>query len=140
MTETAIMQLIKEDIGKTDRAIYIDPAKGCLLKIFANLLHASIIVEIGTLYGYSTLWLQQGLVKNGILHTIEKDPQRFAKASQYLEDYGDIVLHKGAALNVLPTITGPVDLIFIDADKKQLSSLSRLGCRKFKTWRDSYCG
>jgi caffeoyl-CoA O-methyltransferase len=115
--ETFIMKRIKKDIEQNDHAIYIEKSKGQLLKILAKSIKAKTIVEIGTLYGYSTLWLQQGLEKGGLLHTIERDPKRFEKAASYLKEYPEIIMHKGSAIDVLEKLDITADLIFIDADK-----------------------
>ena len=117
MAETELMKIIKHDIEATDHKIYIEPSKGQLLKILAKSIKAKTILEIGTLYGYSALWLQQALPRDGILHTIEKDPKRFEKAQSYLKDFPNIKIHKGSALKILETFHESVDLIFIDADK-----------------------
>lgn len=117
MTETLLMQQIKEDIETHDHKIYIEPSKGQLLKILAMTIQAKTILEIGALYGYSTLWLHQGVAPDGIIHTMEKDPKRFEKACLYLKDYKNIKVHQGNATKLLESFHETVDMIFIDADK-----------------------
>lgn len=111
------MKAVREDIEHTDHKIYIEASKGQLLKLLAKTINAKIVLEIGTLYGYSTLWLQQGLSEGGKIHTIEKDAKRFQKASGYLGKFDNIKMHFGAASEVLEEFHEIVDMVFIDADK-----------------------
>jgi len=117
VSETQLMQHIKEDIAESDHRIYIESSKGQLLKILAKSIGAKKILEIGTLYGYSTLWLHQGLSEGGEIHTIEKDSKRFKKAQTYLKGFDNINVHLGDACEVLEAFQEPVDMVFIDADK-----------------------
>jgi predicted O-methyltransferase YrrM len=105
-------------------AINVSPAQGKLLHIFARLLNARAILEVGTLGGYSTIWMARGLVPGGRLITLEADPRHAALARQNIAGAGvqDVVeVRVGKALEALPTLAsegaGPFDLIFIDADK-----------------------
>jgi len=106
-------------------AIQVTATQGRLLELFARMLGARTILEIGTLGGYSTIWLARGLAPDGRVITLERDPKHaevalrnFARA----ELSSSIELRLGAALDVLPTLTteGPFDLVFIDADKPSL--------------------
>jgi predicted O-methyltransferase YrrM len=105
-------------------AINVSPAQGKLLHIFARLLNARAILEVGTLGGYSTIWMARGLAPEGRLITLEADPRHAALARQNIAGAGvqDVVeVRVGKALEALPTLAsegaGPFDLIFIDADK-----------------------
>jgi len=95
--------------------------QGRLLSMLSHLLHPKQILEIGTFTGYSALCLAEGLAKDGVLHTIESNPElveiitRYFKASIYNDK---IKLHIGKALQVIPNIEGIFDLVFIDADKE----------------------
>ncbi len=105
-------------------AIAVSPAQGRMLHIFALMLGARRILEIGTLGGYSTICLARALPADGRLVTLEFDPRHadvarasFARAG--LEDRIDLRL--GRAADTLPVLAAeapePFDLIFIDADK-----------------------
>jgi predicted O-methyltransferase YrrM len=101
-------------------AIQVAPNQGKLLMLLAQLRGARRILEIGTLGGYSTIWLARALPKDGRLITLEFDPKHadvargnFARAG--LSNIVELIL--GPALDALPKLTGPFDLIFIDADK-----------------------
>ncbi|MFG1464830.1 O-methyltransferase [Xanthobacter sp. DSM 24535] len=104
--------------------INVSPAQGQMLALFARMVNARRILEIGTLGGYSTIWLARALPVDGLLVTLEADGAfaevargNFARAglSQRIE------LRVGRALETLPGLErdgiGPFDLIFVDADK-----------------------
>ena len=104
--------------------IGVAPNQGKMLQILARLQGARRILEIGTLGGYSTIWLARALPADGRLITLEVEPKHAAVARRNIEraDLGDVVdLRLGPALETLPKLAaeglGPFDLIFIDADK-----------------------
>ncbi len=101
--------------------ISVSPAHGKLLWTFARLLNARRILEIGTLGGYSTLWLARGLAPGGRLVTLEALDKHavVARANLARAGLGDVVeVRVGKALDTLPSVAGPFDLTFIDADKQ----------------------
>ncbi len=105
-------------------AIDVSPPQGKLLHLLAAALGARRILEIGTLGGYSTIWLARALPADGRVVTIEFDPRHAEVARANFEREGvaaKIDLRVGAALDALPEIEaaggGPFDLSFIDADK-----------------------
>jgi predicted O-methyltransferase YrrM len=105
-------------------AIAVSPNQGKLLMMFAQMLGARKILEIGTLGGYSTIWLARGLTAGGRLITLEADPKHagVARANIARAGLGDVVeVLVGRALDTLPLLDGPFDLIFIDADKVSYS-------------------
>lgn len=105
-------------------AIAVAPNQGKLLLILAQAIGARTILEMGSLGGYSTIWLARGLPAGGRLITLEADPKhaevtRANVASAGLDDKVEVRL--GKALDTLPQLAaegiGPFDFIFIDADK-----------------------
>jgi predicted O-methyltransferase YrrM len=101
-------------------AIAVSPAQGKLLMMLAQMLGARRILEIGTLGGYSTIWLARGLGEGGKLITLEADPKHadVARSNIVRAGLADVVeVRVGRALDTLPGIDGFFDLIFIDADK-----------------------
>lgn len=105
--------------------IAITPNQGKLLELLARIHGARSILELGTLGGYSTIWLARALPKDGRLVTLERDPgyAEVARANIARAGLDDIVeLRVGPALQTLPGLhaegAGPFDLIFIDADKQ----------------------
>lgn len=98
----------------------VAPNQGKLLHLLARMQGARTILELGTLAGYSTIWLARALPEDGRLVTIEADPRRAGVARGNLERAGvtgQVELRVGRAADVLPTLSGPFDLIFLDADK-----------------------
>jgi predicted O-methyltransferase YrrM len=96
--------------------------QGKFLCLLAGAMQARRILEIGTLGGFSTIWLARGAGPQGRVVTLEYEPKHAEVARANLEraGVGDRVQVKvGAALDTLPTVTGgPFDLVFIDADKE----------------------
>jgi predicted O-methyltransferase YrrM len=104
--------------------IGVAPNQGKMLQLLARLQGARRILEVGTLGGYSTIWLARALPPDGRLITLEVDPKHAEVARGNIANAGlaDMVdLRLGPALETLPKLAteggGPFDLIFIDADK-----------------------
>ncbi len=105
-------------------AINVAPNQGKLLMLLARLCGARSILEIGTLGGYSTIWLARGLAPGGRLTTLEAEARHAEVARANIERAGlspVVELRLGPALETLPRLAeegrGPFDFIFIDADK-----------------------
>jgi predicted O-methyltransferase YrrM len=94
----------------------VSPPQGALLELLARAIGARAILELGTLAGYSTLWLARALPPGGRLVTLESDAHHAEVARRNLPDQVELMV--GPALEILPGLTGPFDLIFIDADKR----------------------
>jgi predicted O-methyltransferase YrrM len=105
--------------------IAVSASQGKLLHVMARMVGAGRILELGTLAGYSTIWLGRTLRAEGRLVTIEADPNHAAVARANIARAGlvsRVDLRVGRALEVLPTLAGeePFDLVFIDADKANI--------------------
>jgi len=105
-------------------AINVSPPQGKFLQLLAKALGARAILEIGTLGGYSTIWLARALPAGGRLVTLEADPKHAEIARSNIARAGlagIVELRLGRALDTLPQLVaegrGPFDFIFIDADK-----------------------
>lgn len=101
--------------------IEVAPVGGKLLSILARMSGARRVLEIGTLGGYSTIWLARAVGDGGQVVTIEAeaDNAAVARASIDAAGVGDRVdIRIGRGEHVLPTLEGPFDLVFIDADKE----------------------
>jgi predicted O-methyltransferase YrrM len=102
-------------------AINVSAAHGKLLWLLARLVNARRILEIGTLGGYSAIWLARALAPGGRLVTLEAQEKHAAVARRNLERAGlahTVEVRVGQALATLPQLAGPFDLSFIDADKQ----------------------
>ncbi|MGW6781729.1 O-methyltransferase [Streptomyces sp. NPDC054987] len=100
----------------------VAPNQGKLLHLLARIRGARTILEIGTLGGYSTIWLARALPEDGRLVTLEADDRCADTAASNIARAGledRVEIRRGRALDLLPglTGTGPFDLVFIDADK-----------------------
>jgi predicted O-methyltransferase YrrM len=105
-------------------AIDVSPAQGKFLNLLATIAGARRILEIGTLGGYSTIWLAKALPAGGRLISLEYSEKHAAVARDNLARAGLLdraEVRVGAALDSLPKLqaegAGPFDLVFIDADK-----------------------
>ena len=104
--------------------ISVSPAQGVLLHILVKSLAAKRVLEIGTLGGYSSIWMARALPKDGRLVTVEVDPKHAEIATANFKRAGvadRIELRLGRGAEVLPKLAAekpaPFDLVFIDADK-----------------------
>ncbi len=104
--------------------INVAPNQGKLLHLLAQTCGARRILEVGTLAGYSAIWLARALPANGALITLELDPRHAAVARNNLAQAAltaQVEVRVGAALDLLPQLVAeqvtPFDLVFIDADK-----------------------
>ena len=110
-------------------AIAVSPAQGKFLHLLARMIGARRILEIGTLGGYSAIWMARALPAGGKLTTLELDEKHAAVARASFERAGvaaSIELRLGAALDSLPAIAAegrePFDFVFIDADKVNITA------------------
>jgi caffeoyl-CoA O-methyltransferase len=100
--------------------ISVGAEEGKLLQLLIRMNGVRRVVEIGSLAGYSGLWMAEALPKDGEIHFIEKDSRHAALIESSVASRQSpvkITLHTGTALDILPTLTGPFDMVFIDADK-----------------------
>lgn len=113
--------------GLPDIASY--PAQGRYLSIQAQIAGAKNVLEVGTLGGYSSIWIASGLPADAKITTVEVDPKHKQVAEENIAKAGltdRITVHLGAGLDVLPKLVeevkagkrDPFDFIFIDADKE----------------------
>ncbi|WP_346763378.1 O-methyltransferase [Arthrobacter sp. CAU 1506] len=106
-------------------AIEVSAPQGKLLMLLAKLTGARKVLEIGTLGGYSTIWLARGVLDGGEVVSCEYEPHHAEVARRNLDAAGvgeKVSIRVGAALETLPALAaenaGPFDLVFIDADKE----------------------
>ena len=110
--------------------IQLGPAEGRLLEVLLRLAGARKVVEIGTLAGYSALWMARALPADGHLWTIEANASHAAVAREVVGDGGyedRITVIEGDALEVLPKLSdsGPFCAVFVDADKARYDRYGR---------------
>ena len=98
--------------------------QGRILSMISKMVRPKTILEIGTYTGYSALCLAEGLVSDGVLHTIDNNPERETLVNRYINEAGfegRIIAHVGDAAQLIPELPGEFDLVFIDADKSNYS-------------------
>ncbi|HVU20851.1 MAG TPA: O-methyltransferase [Rhizomicrobium sp.] len=101
--------------------IAVSATQGKLLQLMARMVGAKRILEVGTLGGYSAIWLARALPADGELITLEYDPKHADVARSNIKNAGladRVEVITGAAIDTLPTLGGMFDFSFIDADKK----------------------
>jgi predicted O-methyltransferase YrrM len=123
---------MKEALAASEAAglpsISVAPNEGKFLMLFAQICGARRILELGTLGGYSTIWLARGMAPGGSLITLEASEKHAEVARSNIARAGlaeGVEVRVGPALDTLPQLAaegrGPFDLIFIDADKENYS-------------------
>jgi predicted O-methyltransferase YrrM len=117
-------------------AIDVSAAQGKLLSLLVRIRGARKVLEVGTLGGYSTIWMARALPADGRIVTLELDPHHATVARSNFERAGvadKVDLRIGPALQSLGTLdsekAGPFDLIFIDADKPNNANYLSLAMR-----------
>jgi predicted O-methyltransferase YrrM len=101
--------------------IAVSAQQGKFLCLLAGAINARRILEIGTLGGFSAIWLARGAGPQGRVTTLEYEAKHAEVARENLQRAGvadRVEVIVGAALDTLPTLRGPFDLVFIDADKE----------------------
>lgn len=105
-------------------AIDVSAAQGKFLQLMVRISGARRVLEVGTLGGYSTIWMAQALPSDGVLETFEYEPRHADVAGRNIARAGlsdRVRIHVGAAAETLPRLAAerppPFDLFFIDADK-----------------------
>ncbi len=120
--ESELCRELRLETARTmDRPLMVvGPLEGAFLKMMAQLVQAKHVLEIGMFTGYSALCFAEVLPADGTVTTCEIDEQAAALAQAYFArapQGGKITVRMGSALDTMQTLTGPFDLIFIDADK-----------------------
>jgi len=103
--------------------------QGQILSMISYMIRPKSILELGTFTGYSALCMAKGIAEGGRLHTVEIDDELESVARKYFEKSGmgdRIVQHIGDAREIIPTIEGTFDLVFVDADKREYPDYYRL--------------
>lgn len=103
--------------------------QGKMLELFTKMQDPKTILEIGTYTGYSAICMVRGLGKDGKLITIDINDELETMVRHYFEEsgYADQIDYRlGNALEIIPNLTGPFDLVFIDADKSNYINYYKL--------------
>ncbi len=118
--------LVLKELNRETNAKVLQPRmlsghlQGRALSMFSKMINPQRILEVGTYTGYSAICLAEGLAPNGQLYTIDINEEIAEMANSYFKKAGveDKITHLiGDALDIIPTLNQPWDLVFIDADK-----------------------
>ena len=110
--------------------------QGRLLSLFSYMIRPKSILEIGTYTGYSAICFAEGLADGGILHTIDINDELEPLVKKYISlaaMENKIQTHYGDARTIIPSLPGPFDIVFIDADKINYSIYYDLVFEKVRT-------
>jgi len=122
MRESSICRSLREETERKMEypQMMVGPLEGAFLKMMAQLVQAKDVLEIGMFTGYSALCFAEAIPPDGTVTTCEVDDESAALARQYFARSAQgtkISIRMGPALETMRELSGPFDLIFIDADK-----------------------
>ena len=123
--EDPLLASLREEADRSGLPpIAISPDEGRLLQVLLTAVNARRVLEVGTLGGYSAIWMARALPEDGRLLSLEIEPQHAEFARRYVERAGlaqRVEIRVGRALEVLPSLDGEqFDAVFLDADKEPL--------------------
>jgi predicted O-methyltransferase YrrM len=123
--EDQLLASLREEADRTGLPpIAVSADEGRLLQVLLTSIRARRVLEVGTLGGYSAIWMARALREDGELISIEIEPKHAEFARRYLERAGlrdRVDIRVGRALDVLPSLDGEqFDAIFLDADKEPM--------------------
>lgn len=123
--EDETLLALREEADRTGLPpIAVSPDAGRLLQVLLKAVGARRVLEVGTLGGYSAIWIARALPEDGRLITLESEPAHAAFARRFLARAGvaeQVEVREGRALDLLPALDGErFDAVFLDADKEPL--------------------
>lgn len=123
--EDETLLALREEADRTGLPpIAVSPDAGRLLQVLLKAVGARRVLEVGTLGGYSAIWIARALPDDGRLITLESEPAHAAFARRFLARAGvaeRVEVREGRALDLLPALDGErFDAVFLDADKEPL--------------------
>lgn len=130
--ESSVRRALREETERTrdDAVMLVGPLEGAFLQMMAQLVGARRVLEIGMFTGYSALCFAEALPDDGRVITCEIDEEPAAIARRYFAQSPvgkNIEIRMGPAIETMRTLSGPFDLIFIDADKVNYMNYYRRG-------------
>jgi predicted O-methyltransferase YrrM len=120
--QDALLDAIDKELEKIGKQINIGAEEGKLLQLLIKLQKVKTVVEVGTLAGYSAIWMARALPKEGHVYTIDREAKHIELAKKFIgqSDVKErITILEGDGLKQLANLStqGPFDMVFIDADK-----------------------
>jgi caffeoyl-CoA O-methyltransferase len=133
--EDDLLREVRADIAARGPQIQVSAEAGRLLALLVRAARATRVLEVGTLFGYSGIWMARELPEDGHLDTIEIEQLHADAAQHWFERAGlggRVTVHRGAGADVLATLQGPYDVAFIDADKAGYPAYARLALERLR--------
>jgi predicted O-methyltransferase YrrM len=134
-SEDDLLREVRADTAKRGPSIQVSAEAGHLLALFVRTLGATRIIEVGTLFGYSGIWMARELPPSGRLDTIEIEKLHADAAEHWFERAGlgdRVVVHRGAGVDILQTLPGSYDIAFVDANKDDYPHYTRLALERLR--------
>lgn len=119
--EDDLLRNLRADLAERAPTINIDAETGATIATVLKAAGAKRVLEVGTLFGYSGVWIARALPADGHLDTLELNEMHATAAAEWFAKAGlsdRVTVHQGPALTTLESLTGPYDAAFIDADKE----------------------
>jgi predicted O-methyltransferase YrrM len=126
--EDDVLRALREDLERRGPAIQVSAETGRLLATLVAAVGARRVLEVGTLFGYSGVWLSRALPPDGALDTLELSDVHADAAEEWFARAGladRVTVRRGPALSTLATLVGPYDLAFLDAAKAEYLDYAR---------------
>ncbi len=130
--EDDLLRALREDLERRGPAIQVSAETGRLLATLVAAVGARRVLEVGTLFGYSGVWLSRALPPDGVLDTLELSDVHADAAEEWFARAGvadRVTVRRGPALSTLATLVGPYDVAFLDAAKVEYPDYARHAAR-----------
>jgi caffeoyl-CoA O-methyltransferase len=130
--EDDLLRALREDLERRGPAIQVSPETGRLLALLVRAAGATRVLEVGTLFGYSGVWMARELAEHGHLDTLELSDVHAEAAEAWFAEAGladRVTVHRGAALDTLAGLEGPYDVVFLDAAKAEYVAYAEYAAR-----------
>jgi len=134
-SEDDVLREVRADIAARGPQIQVSAEAGRLLALLVRAAGATRVLEVGTLFGYSGIWMARELPAGGHLDTIEIEKLHADAAEHWFERAGlaeRVTVHRGAGVDVIATLPGPYDVAFIDADKHSYPVYARMALERLR--------
>ena len=133
--EDEVLSAVVADTAARGPSIQVGVEGGQLLAVLLRAIGARRVLELGTLFGYSGIWIARNLPADGHLDTVELDELHADAAQHWFQQAGvadRVTIHRGRAVDVVAGLPGPYDLAFVDADKENYPRYAELALERLR--------
>jgi predicted O-methyltransferase YrrM len=134
--EDEVLRSLREDLERRGPTIQVSVETGRLLATLVHATGAARVLEVGTLFGYSGVWIARALAEGGRLDTLEISDVHADAAEGWFAEAGladRVTVHRGPALDTLAGLEGPYDAVFLDAAKTEYVAYAEHAARLLRT-------